>query len=229
MPGGRPARTGPDQWQDTQREYESRVKPATDVPPNTISNLRHLGSLSGVTSYYAAGCGSGSTGTRLAVTPTASFLRAFPLICPPYPSRINELSFHIRTASASTNASIGAYRNAGEGNLFPGGLIIQSGAISTDSTGIKTLPCNILCAPGEILWLAGYNNSGVPVWSGQNRSTVGNTMIGVEDRTAVATETAAGHSVAWTSIAMPATFPTAGRLEHTGNFVSLFAHFAVVR
>lgn len=25
LPGGRPARTGPDQWQDTQREYESRT------------------------------------------------------------------------------------------------------------------------------------------------------------------------------------------------------------
>jgi hypothetical protein len=153
----------------------------------------------------------------------------FPLICPPYHSRIDELSFHIRTASASTYASIGAYRNVEEeGNLYPGRLIVDSGAISTASTGVKTWTVNILCQPGELLWIAFNNTSALPVWTGFTRSTVSNTMLGAEDRT-VLTDGAVGHYIAQTFGAMPATFPLSGRGAATNDFPALYVHFAPVR
>jgi hypothetical protein len=56
------------------------------------------------------------------------------------------------TIAAGTNARMGIY--ADDGSVAPGALILDSGAISTASTGVKEVTINNTLGPGALIWLA---------------------------------------------------------------------------
>lgn len=68
LPGGRPARIGPDAWQDTMREYEARVTQAPGVPLlGVVFVSLSADDLANTRKFDSTGLGKGSfTGWALA-------------------------------------------------------------------------------------------------------------------------------------------------------------------
>lgn len=97
--------------------------------PSSMS-LRHKGN-----EYYLGGCqATRPIFSTLAVT--ADRLYALPFYIPSAPNIADRIAIRVTTLSAG-NARLGIYDNGN--NLSPGALLLDAGAVSTSSTGIKTV------------------------------------------------------------------------------------------
>lgn len=232
LPGGRTPYSGEEAYQHLQREYEGRLNTeelteAVKAFGTTAWTDKHLGSGSALTTYYAAGVGGGTAGTRTTLAPATGFLSAYPLFCPNYETRIDSLSIYISAgAAAGREARVGVYRNKGQGDLYPTTLAVEA-EFSLATTGTKEATISVLCDPGELLWVAFTTNNSTPTWGAFDRNTVGQGLLGFEDRTVVAaTNPTAGHYVAFTYASLPKNFPLTGRTAATANFPALYVHFS---
>lgn len=158
---------------------------------------------------YVAGCqtihGSAIQGTT---SPNINTLWAMPF----YVSRTTKfdtISFNITTGAASSQARAGVYIDSG--NMYPGKLYYDTGAISTVASGVKntTITTGLQVFPTGLYWLAWEcDTTGLQVMS---HGTAG-TMQALLGRlsTLLATVNAYGYSVAHTFGALPDPYTTGG-------------------
>lgn len=174
------------------------------------SILKHRDGDSSISTYYLAG---GQTALSLTNnTITKDILRAFPLVCPEWGSAtITELVMRAFGAG-SGNGRLGLYRNAGEGNLYPGTLVEQSGDIDLTASGVKTftLGTPATLSPGELVWIVETHSANRDVYT-MPTTTTGRFCLGYEDISTLAPTL--GHQVAQVYGTLPDPFPTAGRTK----------------
>lgn len=189
--------------------------------------LKHRPGDSGVTTRYVAGTVVGLQLSNINVT--SGIIRVLPLICPEWSSSITELAIRLNSVSGGGNARVGLYRNAGEGNLYPGTLAADSGDIAVNNTSLKTfIPSpSITVDPGELIWLAHISsatNNYVCTGSGGALSRI---SLGYEN-TVTNTLPTLGHKVSQAFGALPSTFPTSGRsaIVDSQEYPAIFVTFS---
>jgi hypothetical protein len=160
---------------------------------------------------YVAGCqaihGSAIQGTT---SPAVNTLFAMPFYVP-RASKFDTISFNITTGAASSNARAGVYLDSG--NMYPGKLYYDTGAISTVSSGVKntTITAGLQIFPPGLYWLTWECDvTGLQVMS----HGTANTMDALLGRlpTLGATVNAYGYSVAHTFGSLPDPYPSSASL-----------------
>jgi hypothetical protein len=98
-----------------------------------------------------------TTGTALtqAVLGTANVLRAYPFIVHKK-TVFDRIAMNVTTLLSPSFIRFGIYRDGG--NLYPSGLVVDSGAVSGATTGVKSVTISVTLDPG-IYWLAYNTNS----------------------------------------------------------------------
>jgi hypothetical protein len=71
---------------------------------------------------------------------------------------IDGLSFEVTTLQAGQNSRLAIYKATSRSNLYPAGLLFDSGNISTATTGVKTAVPNLQLSDQDLYWLC-YNTS----------------------------------------------------------------------
>jgi hypothetical protein len=103
--------------------------------------------------YYPA---SAITATALGTTvATANAIRALPFVSP-QAITVDRLACQI-TAGASGNLRLGIY--ADDGNVYPGTLLVDSGNISTSSTGVVTATVSQALAASTLYWFVFFSST----------------------------------------------------------------------
>ncbi len=112
---------------------------------------QHVSGLSGISAYQVAGLANATALTAAAVS--ANTLYAVPFIAPAQGGAIDQLALNVTTLSAG-NVRLGIYDNVSPANLCPGALIVDGGAVSTGTTGVKTFSVDVNLTAGKLYWLA---------------------------------------------------------------------------
>ncbi len=112
---------------------------------------QHVSGLSGISTYQVAGMANATALSTLTVL--NNFLYALPFVAPAYGGTIDQLALNVTTSSAG-NVRLGIYDNTSPLNLCPLSLVVDGGAVSTSSTGVKTFTVDVDLSPGRLYWLA---------------------------------------------------------------------------
>lgn len=160
---------------------------------------------------YIAGCqtihGSAIQGTT---SPAINTLWAMPFYVTK-PSKFDIISFNITTGAASSQARAGIYLDSG--NMYPGKLYFDTGAISTVAAGVKdtTITAGLQVFSPGLYWLAWEcDTTGLQVMSHGTANTI-DAFLG-RPATLTATVNSYGYSVAHTFGALPDPYTTGGAL-----------------
>ena len=108
--------------------------------------------------YYVAGL---VTNNMTTVAIVANELEAMPFYIPPG-STADRIAIRVTTLAAGTSCRLGLYENGT--NFFPGKLILDAGAVSTATTGVKAITINLPLSEG-LKWLVVVSN-GTPTLLG---------------------------------------------------------------
>jgi hypothetical protein len=122
---------------------------------------------------------------------------------------ITRLGLNVNTAKNSSTCRIGIYSNA---SGVPGTLLVDSGDLSTGTTGIKEATVSFTF-DFNVYWYA-INNSGGPTIAGYNNPQTPDWLLGRTQFINNASNTCV--QVTQTYGAMPSTFPTSGLTYSTG-------------
>ncbi len=112
---------------------------------------QHVSGLSGISTYQVAGMVNATALSTLTVV--KNFLYALPFVAPAFGGTVDQLALNVTTSSAG-NVRVGIYDNTSPLNLCPLSLIVDGGAVSTGSTGVKTFTVDVDLSPGKLYWLA---------------------------------------------------------------------------
>jgi hypothetical protein len=132
---------------------------------------------------------------------TANRLYAFPFICPKQIT-LDRIAINVTTLLAG-NARLGIYNDSG--NCYPGSLILDAGAVSTGTIGIKSLTISQSLTAG-LKWLVLVASAAVTL---RSFAITGLKPILGWDNTLPAAVPGVGYYVSFTYAALPATYPTA--------------------
>src|SRR3990167_5955042 len=88
---------------------------------------------------------------------TANRLKVVPFYLPGTPNLVNIIGLQVTTLEVGGLIRLGIYDD--NGNLYPGNLLLDAGAVATDTTGIKTIAIKESFSRG-LKWLA-YNSNAV--------------------------------------------------------------------
>lgn len=116
-----------------------------------LFSYQHVNGLSGISTYQVAGLANATALTAAAVT--ANRLYAVPFVAPTHGGVIDQLALNVTTLAAG-NTRVGIYDNVSPMNLCPGLLIVDGGAVSTGTTGVKTFSVNVNLTAGKLYWMA---------------------------------------------------------------------------
>ena len=106
----------------------------------------------------------GTVGPLSARTPTKDRMYSIPFFVT-QPCVVSALSFNVTTLQASTNGRVGIYLSKSVSNFYPGTLLVDGGAVATDTTGVKTASgLSTALTPNRWHWLV-YLCSGAPAAS----------------------------------------------------------------
>lgn len=142
------------------------------------------------------------TGTALTTgAPTANVLRAIPFIVPKTIT-VDRIAINVTTLLTG-NVRFGIYRDNGLG--YPGSLVLDGGAVSTATAGVKSVAINQVLNGGQLYWLAIVSSAAATLRCFSVASM--NPILGFDNT--LGTAPGLFYSVAFTYAALPATF-TAG-------------------
>jgi len=152
---------------------------------------------------------SPSTGTALTTaTNVVNTLYAMPLVIAKTMT-IDQMAINITSAGAGSNVRCGIY--ADNGNMYPGALVVDAGANSTATPGVKTYTTNlpVILLPG-LYWLACVCDGIAPISRG---FAVASMIPILGSDSGLGTAHGFGWSVAFTYATLPATFTAAGTVR----------------
>jgi len=197
--------------------YKASGLPDTNFKPREWKDFRTTGD--GL--WYPAGVGN-ATALGGGGNPTANLLYALPFISPSRGGRLDRMGFHV-TATNAGSGRMGIYRNALDGRLFPGELIVEGTDVSTEATGLKEVTISTILLPETIYWISYKQSSTASLRNVTAASWDANLGTdGVQATTAFTV----GYSVAHTfATAYPATYPTASVNRLLGSSAVLPALF----
>lgn len=114
--------------------------------------LRHVSGGGGLVCQYAAGVVNGTALTT--GSPTNNNLRALPFVSP-RGGTIDRIGIRVTTGGgAGSVARIGLYRPTSRSNLYPSALVVASGELDTNVTGLVSVAVSVPVREGDILWAA---------------------------------------------------------------------------
>ena len=122
-----------------------------DMVARSYEDFRHAGG-SSTECWDCGGLGSATALTTSA--PAANTLRALPFTAPARGGTLDRIGIYVTTLAAATNARVGIYTSTSDANLYPATLVVDSGALSTATTGLKAATINVALTPGALYWLA---------------------------------------------------------------------------
>jgi hypothetical protein len=150
------------------------------------------------------------------------------LIAVPFPvglsCSMDEIAFNVSTLAAGSSARVGIYRATSAKNIYPGALVVDSGAVATTSTGFKNTAVSVNLKPGLYwsVYVAGVLAPQISGW-GVSTTNPGNPILGYTN----ANPPLCNHSlrVAFAFAALPATFPGGAALS-AGPGTAIFGRFS---
>ncbi len=175
---------------------------ATSLVARSPWSLTHAGG-SGLERWYYANVECAAALTTGA--PSANVLRAIPFIAPSRGGVLDRIAIAVTTLLAG-NARIGIYRNTSESNLYPSDLLVDSGDLSTATTGVKAATINVSLVPGELYWFAHVGSVAATL----RCLTVANASNLLGITSGLGTAQSVGVSRAFTFAALPSPFGAGG-------------------
>jgi hypothetical protein len=134
------------------------------------------------------------------------------LIAHPFPiglgCTLDELAFNVTTLAAGSSARIGIYRATSSRNIYPGALVVETGAVATTSAGFKNTAVAANLTPG-LYWAVYLAGVLAPTVSAGSAAANPPPILGWNNTPA------ALHSlrVAFAFAALPAAFPGGAALN----------------
>jgi len=168
------------------------------------SSYRHAGG-SGLEAWYIANAAVTGTTASTAVM-TANRLYAVPFVAPARPASVDRLAFEV-TALSAGNARMGVWDNTADNNLYPAALLVDGGAVSTGTTGVKSVTVDVPLIAGQLYWLS-LVCSATPTVAVVPVGGYAGTILGIPSTFGGVDNT--GVYVAFTYAALPSTFPASG-------------------
>jgi hypothetical protein len=162
-----------------------------------------------------------NTGTALTnSTIVVNTLYALPLIIENAVT-IDQLLINVTTAGASSSVRVGIYD---DNNNAPDQLVVDGGAITTATTGVKTYATGLpISIPPGLYWVVCVCNATAPVLRGFN--VTGLIPILGADVTLPTTQ-GFGYSVAFTYGALPTTFPASPTIRTSTPLPAIFVRYS---
>lgn len=180
------------------------------------------GEHAGTTDYeawYPAGMAPGDA--IAGFSSSVGHLRAVPFIAPARGGTLDAIAVEVNVAVASKNIRIGLYSSKGVNNIYPDTLLVDSGDISTGTTGRKIHTLSQALTAGRVYWLAVSSDASVTI---QGSSTGGyNPLLGFHSTVPLTLRRYL--DTTFTHGALPATFP-AGVTGTTGTGPVLLYRFS---
>ena len=181
---------------------------------------RHVGTVPFDRVYVAAASGAV---TSFGVSAFLNSLRAFPFFSV-RAGTIDRLCFRVTTAAAAGGlARMGIYQATGETNLYPNNLIVDTGTISTTTTGIKNFTVNVALAANTLYWFVINFGTAAPSILQFDAGSVFPVLGMSAD---LFTDNGVGWVVAQTFGALPDPFPAGGAGLLTTRIYQLACHFS---
>lgn len=157
-------------------------------------------------------CAGQLTGTLATQALTANTIVALPY----YSGRggtIDRLGVNVSTLGASSSIRCAIYNVTSDSNLYPSSLVIDGGAISSASTGVKEATISQALSADTLYWFCVNCNATAPTLSSQAQAGVMDFM----GLSASYTQPSVGWSVGLTFAAYPSTFTAGGTVIQNTN------------
>jgi hypothetical protein len=104
------------------------------------------------------GSNSGSYAQSVALSTTKIY--ASPLSVPG--GTLDRMSFNVTGTGGANNARQGIYESVSATDPYPGALVVDSGDISVNATGLKTSTISVVIDPAKMYWIVLQTSSGAP-------------------------------------------------------------------
>lgn len=181
------------------------IEKNSDYQGRGVESFRHCGG-SSIESWYAVNKDNCAAGTTVATT--LDTLVAVPFIAPARGGVLDRIGVNCAAGnSAGREIRIGLYNNVSDQRLFyPNSLLVDSGALSVATTGVKSATISQTLNPGELYWAAYVTNHSTPTFRSFALSTTAN-LLGADSSLTTAIQR--GYTYAYTYAALPATFTAA--------------------
>jgi hypothetical protein len=102
----------------------------------------------------------GTNSTTQSVTTTTNQIYAAPLMVPR--GTIDRISFNVTGSGGANNARQGIYEAVSANDPYPGSLVVDSGDISVNTTGLKTTTVSVVIEPTKMYWIVFQTSAGAP-------------------------------------------------------------------
>jgi hypothetical protein len=168
-----------------------------------VEAYQHSGSGGAGAVYYIANCVQMTALNTGA--PSANVMRAMPFIAPARGGTITELAFNVTTGAVG-DYRIGIYTNTADDELYPDMLLLDTGSISTATTGVKTASAALALDAGRLYWMVVVGDAAPTI----RTITVNNCSDILGYSTAMGTAGNVGISLAFTYGALPDPFGAGG-------------------
>lgn len=165
-----------------------------EIDPRDITYYRRVSSSAWPVFYSALAIRAASN-----ISTSADTLRAVPFIVP-RKITLDRIGLNVTGYGGGAYARLGIYNDLG---TAPDTLLLDAGAVSIDSTGLKTIVIDRTLNPG-IYWLTFVTSSGLVTLAG---SASGNVLPVLGFGATDLSQTYNGYTAPFTYAALPATFP----------------------
>lgn len=173
-----------------------------------LPSLRAVGTGGGFGECWHPNLPTVGAGTSMgSATMVTNTIYASPLIVPA--GTLDRMSFNVAVSGGANNIRHGIYQAASRTDPYPGSLLVDSGDISVNTTGLKTTTISVVIEATRLYWMVLQTSAGAP----DTTNYSGGGFIvpqGLLARTTWATPSdyqAAGFRMTRTYAALPATFP----------------------
>lgn len=124
----------------------------------SVLSLRSVGGANG--GAYPAGLFHLDLYPSVSAASVANVLMAIPFYLPDVPNLVTKMGIRVATG-ATGNIRLGIYGDKGEAMLYPGRLLLDAGAVSTATAGVKSLTVR-QNLPRGLVWVALLASSSTP-------------------------------------------------------------------
>jgi hypothetical protein len=190
----------------TAAQMNTHIRDNLNVLGRDYPGLRTVGTGGGFgESWHASLPMVGQSTAFVNNTMVANTIYASPLMCPR--GTLDRMAFSV-TASASGTIRHGIYVAASESDPYLSTLLVDSGAISVSTTGLKTTTISVDILPAKMYWMVMQTSANAPDTTAF--ATAFDVWYGLLGRTTWATSgdwLSAGFRMARTDAALPSTFP----------------------
>lgn len=179
----------------------------------------HINAGGGLDIWYPLGANNNNTSSTAVVT--ANRLYAVPFVGPGRGATLDRLGINVTVAVAG-NARFGIYDATSDTNIYPNALIVDGGAVSTSTTGAKSVTISQALTPGKLYWVVYLGDAAptVRVLTGGS----GSAICGIDS--SFPSGSNKGLFVAQTYGSLPGTFPVSASTENGTAVPLVYGRFS---